>query len=114
MVKNKKLNSQSTNKLGGSAHQLFSDTPSEKELSQCFTCEYGLQKFTGGAKKVYANIDAVKGGKKYSIEICYGDKYELNVENKFNNKKSKKKCKNMKELREALSKYSIENYEIAK
>ncbi len=111
---NSKKNNNDKNKTGGSNHQLFSDTPSEKEISSCFTCESGLSKFVGGNKKIYANIDAIRGNNRFNIEISYGDKYELNIENKKTNKISKKNCKNMKELRDALSKYSINNYEIAK
>jgi len=106
--------SEHLNKKGGSDHQMYSDTPSEKELSKCFTCEYGLQKFVGGGKKLYANVDALKRGVKYNIDIYYGNNYELNIENLSTKKNRKKGCKNMKELREELSKFSINNYEIAK
>ncbi len=97
----------------GGGDQLFSDTPSEKELSQCYVCEAGLQKFNGGGMK-YATIDAEKNNTKYRIDVFYGNKYDLSMENLKTNRKSVKKCKNMKELRETLANFSINNYKIAK
>jgi hypothetical protein len=96
---------------GSEQKQMFSDTPSEKELSQKYLCEPELHKIAGGSK-VLATIDALKRNKRYIIRICEGNKYDLNIEEVSGNRRSNKKCKNMKELRDELNKFSINNYEM--
>jgi len=96
---------------GAEQKQMFSDTPSEKELSKSFTCEAGLNKFVGGGR-ILATIDALKNNKPFLIQICEGNKYEMNIENLSRKRMVNKKCKNMKELRDELNKFSINNYEM--
>jgi len=92
-------------------HQLFSDTPSEKELSKCYTCEYGLHKIAGGGNKKYYSVDGEKNGVKYKIRIGLdGDKYKMNLRNLENKKVVNSSYKNINDLKKELGKYSIKKY----
>jgi len=109
------------NKQLGGNHQLYSDTPSEKEMAKCFKCEDGFQQvgenklgILVGGNLSLANINASKRNKEYNISINPGDKYNIIIENISSGKKLIKKCKNIDELRKTLNPFSIINYSITK
>jgi len=103
--------------LNGGSHQMYSDTPSEKELASCFKCESGTQKYSedvlgvmvGGGKSL-ARIEASRGKTNYLIDIIGGKSYKLVKMNLSNGKKSNKNCKNIRELRNEINKFNINEY----
>lgn len=103
--------------LTGGNHQLYSDTPSEKEIAKCFKCESGTQKYSedvlgvmvGGGKSL-ARVEASKGKNNYLINIIGGKGYKIIKININNGKKSNKNCKNIRELRNELNKFNINEY----
>lgn len=95
-------------------HQLFSDTPSEKELSKCYTCEYGLHKIAGGGNGMkYYSVEGEKNGVKYDIKIRYEkNNYLMDMRNMNNKKIVNSNYKSIADLKKELGKYSIKNYKL--
>lgn len=104
-------------KQSAGSHQMYSDTPLEHELARNMVCPYGTQKFEGGSRNKMdtAYLDVSKGGNKYKVKIEYDNKFQVNI-----NQVGKQgysfsgTFKNIGDLKNKLSGYSIDNYRIIK
>lgn len=102
--------------LKGGNHQLFSDTPSEKELAACMKCPYGTTKFNGGGKKGehIAKISMTKNNKKIVADVfMHNDKsFTLKINNSSSELDANKHYESIGNLKRALKDYKIVNYDI--